>query len=133
MPTTMLRGHRPWSDDRTVESDDGRVPIVPRRVTYRCPRNHDLIVPFADLADSEIPTTWECPRHSAAADRVEAGGANPEKKKGHQPKTAWQQLIERRTIPELEALLEQRLQALRAERRTAPIRAATTRSTTAKQ
>lgn len=128
MSTAMLRGHRPWSDDRTVESDDGRVPIVPRRVTYRCPRNHTLTVPFADLADSEVPATWECRTHSTVADRVEAGGADTEKKKGHQPKSAWDQLIERRTIPELEALLEQRLQILRAGRRSTT-RATTTRST----
>jgi hypothetical protein len=56
---------------------------------------------------------WEC-RCGAEAKLV--GGTEPEAKPAKHQRTHWDMLLERRSIPELEELLEERLTLLRAAR-----------------
>ncbi|WP_373289847.1 RNA polymerase-binding protein RbpA [Saccharopolyspora thermophila] len=58
---------------------------------------------------------WRCPRHGVES-RVIDGRAGPVKEK-KPPRTHWDVLRERRTIPELENLLRERLEILCRKRR----------------
>lgn len=83
-----------------------------RSVSYACPRGHDFTVTFAD--DAEVPDVWECRQHGADAavdDDVNRGPKRPQKVRTH-----WDMLRERRSIPELEVLLTERLEARRVAR-----------------
>ena len=78
---------------------------------YLCAKGHEFEVPFA--VDAEVPTTWECIEGSVAR-RVD--GNEPEQKKAKPPRTHWDMLLERRSIAELEELLDERLELLRERR-----------------
>lgn len=80
-------------------------------VHYDCPNGHVLTFPFSVEAD--IPLSWEC--HCGALALLRDGD-RPEVKEERQARTHWDMLLERRTIPELEELLEERLELLRAGR-----------------
>jgi hypothetical protein len=69
-------------------------------------------VPFAE--EAEIPTTWECRLDGTSAQLV--NGPEPEAKKVKPPRTHWDMLMERRTIADLEEVLAERLDVLRARR-----------------
>jgi hypothetical protein len=99
-------------DFTSDQPDHERAPR--QRVTYECPRGHDFQRTFAAEANP-VPDTWTCPRHGAEGHRPGASKPNP----GKPPRTPWDMLIERRSIADLEQLLNQRLAALRAERHAA--------------
>ena len=80
-------------------------------VHYDCPAGHVLTMPFSVEAD--VPLSWEC--HCGALALLRDGD-RPEVKEESQARTHWDMLLERRTIPELEELLEERLELLRAGR-----------------
>ena len=87
--------------------------IAPRRtIRYACPKDHEFEVPFSD--DAEVPAVWECRLHGTASKLID--GTEPEAKKVKPPRTHWDMLLERRTIPELEDLLDERLQELKVRR-----------------
>ncbi len=107
MSDRVLRGARlggqSFEDERGVE-------FAPRQqVGYACPKGHDFSIPMAEEAD--VPTVWECPRCGAEA-RL-ADGAEPEARKDKPVRTHWDMLRERRSIPELEEILSERLDLLR--------------------
>lgn len=79
---------------------------------YDCPNGHIVTMPFSVEAD--VPLSWEC--HCGALALLR-DGAQPEEKDVKTPRTHWDMLLERRTIPELEELLAERLEVLRAGRR----------------
>lgn len=95
-------------------------------VSYETDRNHDLAarkiaryrtdngeefdMPFAD--DAEIPDTWGC-RNGMEGRLIEAGEL-AEPKKVKVPRTPWDMLRERRSIEQLEELLQERLQIIKA-------------------
>ena len=96
-------------------------------VSYETDRNHDLAprqmvryvsasgyqfeVAFAN--DAEAPATWESPQGGLGR-RMD--GVEPEQKKTKPPRTHWDMLLERRSISELEDILNERLQEVRARR-----------------
>lgn len=96
-------------------------------VSYETDRNHDLAprqmvryvseagfefeVPFSN--EAEPPATWESPQ-GGLGKRVD--GNEPEAKKAKPPRTHWDMLLERRSIAELEELLNERLELLRERR-----------------
>lgn len=89
--------------------------LAPRRmVKYRTDTGKIYEVPFAD--DAEIPETWMCKNgelgHLVEGEGVESKAAKP-------PRTHWDMLRERRSIEELDELLEERIDALRKRRRAA--------------
>jgi len=81
------------------------------QVHYDCPNGHVLSMPFSVEAD--VPLSWEC--HCGALALLRDGD-RPEMKTERQARTHWDMLLERRTIPELEELLQERLVLLRAGR-----------------
>jgi len=89
--------------------------LAPRRtVRYACPKDHEFEVPFSD--DAEVPATWECRLHGTESEIVD--GVQQEQKKTKPARTHWDMLLERRSISELEELLNERLEELRARRST---------------
>lgn len=110
MAERTLRGSRlgsvSYETDRNTE-------LAPRQqADYRCPHGHVFTVPFSGEADA--PPTWEC-RLDGSTGRL-VGGAEPESKSGKPPRTHWDMLMERRTIADLEEVLEERLEMLRGRR-----------------
>jgi hypothetical protein len=84
--------------------------LAPRQVVaYVCPVGHRTSVPLAEEAD--VPGTWECRTCGATALRIDA--VAPEPKAVKPVRTHWDMLLERRTMGELEALLAERLAAVR--------------------
>jgi hypothetical protein len=110
-----------------ADLSDGGV-AASREVTYRCLVGHDLTMRFS--AEARVPQLWECAVHRQNAPLadpavVEAAGAALAEEfavaTGHVPKTHWEHVMERRTVPELEDLLAERLVFLRARRGMAPV------------
>ena len=109
MSERSLRGTRLGADElreRRRESSRRRSAVV-----YDCPQGHSFTMPFSVEAD--VPARWECRicgqrSHRAATVPAPGGEAS------QAPRTHWDMLLERRSIPELEELLEERLELLRA-------------------
>lgn len=78
---------------------------------YHCPNSHSIRIPFAHGVTA--PVLWECPRCGAEA--VLDGETTPEKAAPKPVRTHWDMLLERRSIYELQLLLEERLALLRGE------------------
>ena len=108
MAERALRGSRLGA--QSYETDLG-VEMAPRQsVTYDCPRDHRFTIPFSLEAD--VPEVWECTVCGAEALRVD--GTRPEPKAGKPARTHWDMLLERRSVKDLEVLLAERLELLRA-------------------
>ena len=75
---------------------------------------HAFSVPFS--GEAEIPAQWECRLDGSAARLVD--GPEPEAKKGKPVRTHWDMLLERRSVADLEEVLAERLDVLRARRGT---------------
>ena len=102
-----LRGSRLGG---TSFEDESGIEFAPRqRVQYDCPNGHDFDIPMA--SDAEVPFTWECPRCGAESKQRDA--SPPEVKLEKPARTHWDMLLERRSIPELEDILSERLELLR--------------------
>jgi len=87
-------------------------PPAPRQqVTYTCARGHEVTVTLS--AGAELPPSWEC-RCGASAHRAEAANVVAvDSEHGRR----MSQVRERRTLPELEQLLGDRLAELAAMRK----------------
>ena len=118
---TALRGFT--LNSHSYESDEGVVPIETVPHSYHCPAGHETTLRFAFDAN-EVPDVWDCPKcgRTAHADRTTArvaaegssGLALFSPRTNAAGKTHWDMLLERRSVAELEALLEERLALLRA-------------------
>ena len=108
MSERALRGTRLGAT--SYETDNG-IDLAPRQdVEYACPNGHHFQMPFS--VEAEVPVMWECRVCGAQALRV--GGAVAEDDKPGKPaRTHWDMLLERRSIPELEEVLAERLALLR--------------------
>ena len=108
MAERTLRGARlggqSFEDERGIEF------AARQRVAYVCAQGHDFEIPMA--AEAEVPPLWECPRCGAEALRRD--GERPEPKAEKPARTHWDMLLERRSIPELEEILAERLDLLRS-------------------
>ena len=101
----------------SFESDEG-VTFSERTITkYICPDGHISELPFSVEAD--VPSLWEC---RCGLDAKLVDGPEPEAKATKPQRTHWDMLLERRSIPELEELLEERLALLRESRGGKPSR-----------
>ena len=70
-------------------------------------------------SDAEIPEAWaspQAPARRAASSPTTARSSQSEEVETKAPRTHWDMLLERRTRAELEELLEERLEFLRARR-----------------
>jgi hypothetical protein len=118
---TALRGFTLSS--HSYESDANVEPAQTVPFSYHCPAGHVVTLRFAHDAE-EVPDVWDCPKcgRIAHADesvaRREAGDGGPlalfSPRSNASGKTHWDMLMERRTLAELEELLEERLALLRA-------------------
>lgn len=113
MAERSLRGSRLGA--LSMETDENVVPSERQITTYLCPNGHVIELPFSVEAD--IPPTWEC---RCGADAKLKGGVEAEVKAVKHVRTHWDMLLERRSIPELEELLEERLTLLRQARGVKP-------------
>ena len=108
MAERALRGSRLGA--QSYETDAG-IEMAPRQsVTYDCALGHRFAMPFSLEAD--VPEVWECPRCGAEARAT--SGIEPELKAEKPARTHWDMLLERRSVKELEVLLAERLEQLRA-------------------
>lgn len=121
-PRGAVTGHVPW----TPPAPYGAAPhgVQPdtaptRDVVYVCPAGHRRTVRLS--AEAFVPPRWDCRAcgEQAALDDAAGGELEPIPLAPKAPstgKTHWQHVLERRTIPELEAILAERLEWLRARR-----------------
>lgn len=109
MADRSLRGSRLGAN--SMESDENVVPSERQLVVYICPSGHRTELPFSIEAD--VPSTWEC---RCGTDARLLDGPAPDLKPARPARTHWDMLIERRSIPELEELLQERLTLLRRSR-----------------
>lgn len=107
MADRTLRGTRMVT--HSMETDSG-VEFAERfEAYYDCPNGHTIVLPFAIEAD--VPVVWEC---RCGREALLRDASKPEPKAGKPPRTHWDMLLERRTVGELEELLTERLELLRA-------------------
>ena len=110
MGERTLRGARlggqSFEDERGIEF------AARQNVGYVCKRGHAFDIPMSVEAD--VPAVWECPRCGAEA--LSTDGKTPEAKAEKPARTHWDMLLERRSVADLEVLLNERLELL-AERR----------------
>ncbi|NLZ57476.1 MAG: RNA polymerase-binding protein RbpA [Corynebacterium sp.] len=112
MADRVLRGSRMGAVSYETDRDHD---LAPRQlVKYRTEDGEIYEVPFAD--DAEIPEEWMC-KNGKLGTLMEGEGV--ESKPVKPPRTHWDMLLERRSIEELDILLEERVEALRKRRRNA--------------
>jgi hypothetical protein len=105
MKETSLRGTRLGT---TSYENVDHVELAPRHtVTFHCPEGHSFTVPFAD--EAEVTVVWEC---RCGREALVTDGVKPEGKYVKPARTHWDMLLERRTIADLEVLLNERLELL---------------------
>ena len=114
MADRSLRGMRLGT--QSLQSEEG-VEFSPRkRAVYRTADGTTFEVVFS--AEAEIPEQWESPKSGQEGILLTADG-NPVELEAVETKVArthWDMLLERRTRAELEELLQERLDFLRARR-----------------
>ncbi|MAT19086.1 RNA polymerase-binding protein RbpA [uncultured Schumannella sp.] len=114
MADRSLRGMRLGS--QSLQTEDG-VEFSPRKKSiYRTDDGKTFEVTFS--SDAEVPETWESPRTGLEGRLVAEDGTlvQSDEAETKAPRTHWDMLLERRTRPELEELLQERLEYLRARR-----------------
>jgi hypothetical protein len=108
---TALTATRETKNQMTAEVAEPDV-FAPRvTVSYGCERDHSFSLTFAE--DAPAPSHWDCPRCGQLALRTDGGPAAAPPTKA--ARSHWDRLLQRRTIPELEELLAERLRELRNE------------------
>ena len=95
----------------SYESDEGVTLAERQRVYYDCSCGKTIDLPFS--LEAEIPAVWEC---RCGAQALLRGGQWPEKKAVKPTRTHWDMLLERRSVEDLEELLDERLELLRSTR-----------------
>jgi len=95
---------------KSFEDESGVEFAARREVGFDCPRQHHFSLTFS--AEAEIPAVWECPR--CGGESLRSDGERPVAKEEKPVRTHWDMLRERRSIAELEDLLNERLDLLRA-------------------
>ena len=112
MADRVLRGSRMGAVSYETDRDND---LAPRQlVKYKTADGEIYEVPFAD--DAEIPEEWMCKNGKLG---ILMEGEGVESKPVKPPRTHWDMLRERRSIEELDVLLEERIEALRKRRRNA--------------
>ncbi|MBA8816185.1 DNA-directed RNA polymerase subunit RPC12/RpoP [Microbacterium halimionae] len=114
MADRSLRGIRLGA--QSLQSEEGVVFHQRVQHSYVCTTcQHETTLTFA--ADAEAPQTWECRACGAEALlRVGDSTVTVDHSDDKAARTHWDMLLERRSVPELEELLEERLAYIRARR-----------------
>jgi hypothetical protein len=114
MADRSLRGMRLGT--QSLQSEVG-VEFSPRKKSvYRTANGETFEVMFA--ADAEVPGNWESTKSGQEGILLDDAGVPvvQEEVETKIPRSHWDMLLERRTRPELEELLQDRLSYLRARR-----------------
>jgi hypothetical protein len=111
MSEKSLRGTRLGSN--SLESEVGVEPVERHIAEYHCPQGHVFTVPFA--FDAEVPALWAC---KCGAEALLVDATRPAPRATKHTRTHWDMLLERRSVAELEILLDERLELLRAKQGT---------------
>ncbi|GAB2902872.1 RNA polymerase-binding protein RbpA [Neomicrococcus lactis] len=109
MSDRSLRGMRLGA--QSMETEAGVEPAPRQRVEYRCEDGEQVFVMFA--AEAEIPPTWTS---KTGKEAVLVNGEKPVDSNEKPVRTHWDMLLERRSVDELEQILEDRLNKLRESR-----------------
>lgn len=114
MADRSLRGMR--LGGQSLQSEEGVVFSERQVREYRVTDGSTFAVTFA--AEADIPERWTSAKTGMEGQLLEQDGtlAAHTVKETKPPRTHWDMLLERRTRAELEELLEERLQYLRARR-----------------
>jgi hypothetical protein len=106
MGERVLRGSRLGT---TSYETDRNTDLAPRReVVYDCPSGHETRMTMA--SDADVPATWEC--RSCGVSALLRDGDVPEGREPKHARTHWDMLLERRSLAELEDVLNERLAEL---------------------
>jgi rubredoxin len=106
MGERVLRGSRLGT---TSYETDRNTDLAPRReVIYDCPAGHETRMVMA--SDAEVPATWEC--RSCGVTALLRDGDSPAETSAKTARTHWDMLLERRSIDDLEDVLNERLAEL---------------------
>lgn len=99
----------------SYERDDHVEPAERLLVQYDCAKGHRTVVPFSVDAE-DIPLTWDCRCGGVASVVTQVPNlASPDDREQRHVRTHWDMLLERRSIADLEELLEERLALLHAK------------------
>jgi hypothetical protein len=109
MADRVLRGSRLGAV--SYENERGQAPAARVRVDFACPQGHRFDIVFAEEAD--LPGVWDCPTCGAGAFAVD--GPTPSMKPVKPVRTHWDMLLERRSVGELQTLLDERLAEIRGD------------------
>lgn len=114
MADRSLRGIRLGA--QSLQSEEGVVFHDRTKHTYTCTScGRDSTLTFA--VDAEVPDSWECRTcGSEALRRIGDTTAVVDHSDDKAARSHWDMLLERRSLPELEELLEERLAFVRARR-----------------
>lgn len=96
-------GAKSFEDEQGIEFAERNL------VAFDCPKGHHFEVAFS--IEAELPTEWECKKCGSTASRSD--GSVGEEKETKPQRTHWDMLRERRSIPELEDILNEQLGKLR--------------------
>jgi len=106
MGERVLRGSRLGTTSYEV---DRNTDLAPRRVvSFDCPNGHETAVTMS--SDADLPGTWDC--RSCPATALLRDADAPATKTGKPLRTHWDMLLERRSIDDLEDVLNERLAEL---------------------
>lgn len=111
MADRALRGMQIGS--KSMESEDGVIFADRFIARYVCIDGHELQIPFA--AEATPPAQWEC-KCGKMAELVGESTDDEEAKPVKPIRTHWDMLLERRSMEELEELLDEQLSLLREGR-----------------
>lgn len=100
---------------QSLESEHGVNFTARVNHSYQCANNHVSEMIFA--ADAEIPQTWQCKSCPQQAVLLENGKiVKLDLVEDKVPRSHWEMLLERRSREELEEILQERLEYIRARR-----------------
>jgi hypothetical protein len=114
MAQSTMRGMR--LGVQSLESEKGVAYSARSTHLFRCPNAHETPVVFA--AEAELPQTWQCKQCPSEGILLHEGkqvvlDASDEKI----PRSHWEMLLERRSREELEEILQERLEYIKARRK----------------
>ncbi|HLP23846.1 MAG TPA: RNA polymerase-binding protein RbpA [Microbacteriaceae bacterium] len=116
MAERHLRGAR--IGNSSLQREDGIALSARQEIAFRCVAcGNTTILVFA--IDAELPDSWECRTCGKPAARLDDDDQPVAIAESEEPtvgRTPWEMLLERRSIPELEIILQERLDWLRSRR-----------------
>lgn len=115
MSESTMRGMRLGA--QSLENEVGINFVDRAKFTYQCGNGHTTELVFA--AEAEVPEVWQCRQCSEQAAIVTDGKFVELSVTHERPgRSHWEMLLERRTKEELEEILKERIDYVRARRAT---------------